>query len=244
MLEDPIRATLIARRDATGNIGIFTFRPEREITWEPGQYVNLGIPGPDPVVRAYSIASAPSQGVIELFIEVVPGGTLTPIIWGLRVGDGVTFQRPEGSFSFDRESGNRTHFMVGTVTGAAPYLSMIRQVAHDFRSGKDEGFRIVLIHGGSRSGELGYVDEMRGLDDEMPWFTYVPTISRPWEEEGWTGETGRAEEVIRKHLDPLEDAPRRVSAYLCGNPDMIDAARGILRRAGLPEEHILEEKYF
>jgi ferredoxin--NADP+ reductase len=69
-------------------------------------------------------------------------------------------------------------------------------------------------------------------------------VSRPWEDPDWSGERGRVEDVLRKHLDaralPLDDT----AAYTCGHPKMIDKAQGILERAGLDEDAIHEEKYF
>jgi ferredoxin--NADP+ reductase len=72
----------------------------------------------------------------------------------------------------------------------------------------------------------------------------VPTVSRPWDDPEWTGERGRAEDVLRKHMDasgfPMDDT----AVYTCGHPQMIDKAQGIVERTGLPEEAIHEEKYF
>ena len=67
---------------------------------------------------------------------------------------------------------------------------------------------------------------------EVPWLTYVPTASRPWEDKSWTGETGRVDDVIRKYADAWNLMPDNTTVYLCGHPDMIENTRGIVRRRG------------
>lgn len=47
------------------------------------------------------------------------------------------------------------------------------------------------------------------------WFTYIPTVSRPWEDKGWNGEAGRAEDVLRKYLDSLGLNLSRTTTYRC-----------------------------
>jgi ferredoxin--NADP+ reductase len=102
---------------------------------------------------------------------------------------------------------------------------------------------ITALHGASRSDELGYHDELRMLDLDFPWFTYVPTVSRPWEDENWDGETGRVEDVLRKHADTMM-RPGNGAVFLCGHPGMIANARAIMRRRGFDDKEIREEQYW
>jgi ferredoxin--NADP+ reductase len=104
--------------------------------------------------------------------------------------------------------------------------------------------RVVLIQAGSRSVELSYLDELRRHDAELGWLTYVPSVSRPWEDPDWTGELGRAEDVVRKHADAHHIGPDNAVAYLCGHPEMIATVRGIMRRCGFDNKDVREELYF
>jgi ferredoxin--NADP+ reductase len=68
-----------------------------------------------------------------LFVErVLPqyGGRLTPVLHARQVGDRVTF-RPVAKGRFTRRAGVTNHVMIATVTGIAPYVSMIRQFIHE-----------------------------------------------------------------------------------------------------------------
>jgi ferredoxin--NADP+ reductase len=220
---------------------------EEEFPFTPGQYATLGVPhGPKLVERAYSIVSDPAEDTIEFFFELVPDGALTPLLYTRGVGDEVLMRRrAKGLFVLDRREGRTHHVLVSTVTGVAPYVSMVRTARRLLSA--DPSLRppqILLIQAGSRSVELSYLDELRGHDAECGWLTYVPSVSRPWEDPDWTGELGRAEDVVRKHADAFGATVSNAVAYLCGHPEMIATVRGIMRRRGFDPKDVREELYF
>jgi ferredoxin--NADP+ reductase len=174
----------------------------------------------------------------------VPSGELTPVIWGFKEGDEVLLRsQARGSFTMDRSTGCDRHVMIGTVTGIAPFLSMVRDLKYREAEGHPPTSRVLMLHGASRSFELSYLDELQRLERTVQWFHYVPTVSRPWEDPSWTGERGRCEDVLRKHLDDPRSTPKETTVYLCGNPNMIKNARGILERAGYSRDQIRTEAY-
>ncbi len=79
---------------------------------------------------------------------------------------------------------------------------------------------------------------------EVPWLKYVPTVSRPWDDQNWKGETGRADDVLRKYADMWELTGENCVGYLCGHPEMIEHGKGILKRHGFPKEALKEEVYW
>jgi len=76
------------------------------------------------------------------------------------------------------------------------------------------------------------------------WLTYIPTVSRPWAEPSWKGETGRIEDIMRKHADRLGFDHSNSVAYACGHPQMVANVKAILARARFRKDQIKEEKYF
>ena len=74
------RATVAGRKNVTDNLMVITLQPHASFAFVPGQYVTLVRDG---VKKPYSIASAPHEGVLELFIELVPNCALTPKLWKL-----------------------------------------------------------------------------------------------------------------------------------------------------------------
>jgi len=196
--------------------------------------------------RAYSIVSSPYERELEFFIELVAEGELTPLLYQLRHGHEVMIRRSmKGRFTLDLKSGRKRHLLLATVTGVAPYVSYARTLYHDWKHGKlPADIELFLLHGASRSWELGYGEELQRIAGEVPWFEYVPTISRPWEDPAWQGETGRVEDLIRKYADLWECVPGKTSAYLCGHPEMIETAMGILKRRGFPKDAMEQEVYW
>ena len=136
------------------------------------------------------------------------------------------------------------HLFVATVTGVAPFVSWLRQRRAQELAGEPATEPVVLLQGASMNTEFGYLEELAALDREAAWFTYVPTVSRPWLCPAWTGETGRVEDVLRKHADALGVDPGRAGVYLCGHPEMISGARAIMRRRGFDDAAIREEQYW
>src|SRR6202521_4199981 len=61
---------------------------------------------------------------------------------------------------------------------------------------------------------------------EVPWFKFVTTISRPWEDAAWKGETGRVDDLVRKYGDLWRLRPETTTGYLCGHPSMCENGRG------------------
>lgn len=104
--------------------------------------------------------------------------------------------------------------------------------------------RLFLINGASRSWEFGYRNELGNTASRAKWLTYVPTISRAWEDQTWNAEQGRVDDLLRKYIDEWRLTGENALAYLCGHPEMIEHSKGILRRKGFPKEAIREETYW
>ena len=241
-----IKGTVVARREITDELWSIRVRPAEKLSFQPGQYVTLGLPGSEKMIeRPYSLASSPREPELELFLELVPQGQLTPPLHKVGEGGEVFLRRAcKGRFLFDQASGHRNHYLVATVTGVAPYVSMVRDMAAREAGGESIPYRVVILHSASFSREFGYYEELSALAGQHSWFTYIPSISRTWLEPEWKGEVGRAEDVARKHLDTLGFTAADTSIYACGNPDMIENVKGVMRRTGFAKEAIKEEVYW
>jgi ferredoxin--NADP+ reductase len=237
-------AELIERKDVTNTLAIFRFRAAEPIRFVAGQYTTISIKCDGVLVeRPYSIASSPYERSVEFFIELVPGGLFTPQLWKLGLGASILIRRRAvGRFTLDSSSDR--HLMLATVTGVAPFISMLRTRRFDHERGVSTREQFLIIHGASCSAELGpYRNELEQLSAEG-WLKYVPTISRPWEEPNWVGEIGRVEDIVRKHADQLGFSGVNSVAYTCGHPQMVETVKGILTRDRYLKRQIREEQYF
>ena len=221
-------------------------QPGGEFRFSAGQYATIGIQTSSKhFERPYSIASSPYESELEFFLELVPHGELTPQLYELQVGDTVTVRKSaRGRFTLDRESGHSNHLLVCTVTGVAPFVSYVRTLYKDWKENRSTQHKLFLLEAASRSSEFGYREELERYAAKVPWLKCVFTISRSWEDPDWHGEVGRAEDIVRKYSDMWGLAPESTTAYLCGHPNMVQNASGILVRRGWRKESIRHELYF
>lgn len=204
-----------------------------------------------PVMHSYSIASAPyetaEQGFLEFYIvqERVGGlpGRLSTVLLGMPCceDEPVSYvDRIVGSFTLEKLVQAATRVvMVGTGTGLAPFVSMIKQLHHDSgRSGPDNRL-YTLLHTNRTVAELGYhrtlleIEASRSFD-----FLYLPTVSRPTAEDVADPAigTGRATNVLRRIYELPMTEEDRVSAAALGSPERAEAEAGLARavRPSLP----------
>jgi ferredoxin--NADP+ reductase len=241
------RARIMKRRDVSRDLWVIRADPGGEYPFVPGQYATLGVVTPEKhLERAYSIVSAPHEHFLEFFIELVPHGEVTPKLYPFNVGDEITLRKSaKGRFTLDTRGGRTNHLLLATVTGVAPFVSFVRSLYHQGQTAKTaDQNKLYLIDGASRSTELGYREELMKIAAEVPWLTYVPTVSRPWEDKSWKGETGRVDDLVRKYADSWGLTPENTVTYLCGHPTMLENAKGILKRRGWQNDALKEEAYF
>ncbi len=237
---------IVSRKDFAEDLWVVRVEPQQSLSFKPGQYATLGVELNGRVIeKPYSIVSSPLEGEIEFFFELVPQGELTPPLHLLKVGQTLLMRRQaKGLFTLDQKSGHKKHYLVCTVTGVAPFMSMARTAAREADAGHPPDGELIVLQAASRSWEFAYREELESLAKRHAWLRYIPTVSRPWEDPAWKGEVGRAEDVLRKHADSLGLEPSNTTAYLCGHPQMIENSKGILTRRGFPKGSIREEVYW
>jgi ferredoxin-NADP reductase len=208
------------------------FEPTRKFRFDPGQFVSVIVPqGEDrkPLRRAYSLAVPPEQGW-GLCVKVVTGGPGSTYLASLKPGDTFRASAPYGHFLYDHESGRDACF-VSTGTGVAPFLAMIESGA--YRDSPPQ--RATSIFGARTEDEIIYPGYFARLG-----LTEVNAISRPGPT--FAGYRGRVTDYLRGL--PADWPWDQTDFYLCGNGEMVDEVKRILKARGVPEAHIHKEVYF
>lgn len=242
-------ARILERRDLSEDLWVIRVDPGGPFQFKAGQYATLGVDhGDKRIERAYSIVSSPYEEGLEFFIELVPQGELTPHLYKLQKDDTLLCRKiSKGRFTLDVKSGRTRHLLLATVTGIAPFVSYARTLYRDWKTGGNPmpgDHQLYCLLGASRSWEFGYREELERIAAEAPWFKFMTTISRPWEDAAWKGETGRVDDLVRKYTDHWGLRPETTTAYLCGHPTMCENGQGILTRAGWQKGSMFEELYF
>ncbi len=216
------------------------------------------------VRRAFCIASGSrSDQYLEFYLTLILSGELTPRLFNLAVGDRLYVgPKADGIFTLGKAS-NKHILMIGTGTGLAPYMSMIRTEL-GFRDNGRQGLRavwqcngsrkFVIAHGARYSWDLGYRTELMGLARHCSNFHYLPVVTRPEEDPDWRGRTGYLQNLIASRAiwkeTGLEVTPDNFDVFLCGNPAMIDSvmawaeARGFTRDRGHETGNLHAERFW
>lgn len=214
-------------------LGLWLRLAEGALPFQAGQYVMLSVPGVEGA-RAFSVASAPSQGEeIELHIRRVPGGKATGWLHDHAApGVELALAGPYGRFHVRGSAGLPKLFLAGG-SGLSSPQSMILDLLE-----RGDPHPILLVHGARDAAGLYHADLFRELEARHAHFAYLPVVSG--DDPGWAGERGHVHEVIERRFGGRFDGHQ---AYLCGPPVMIDACITTLMRGRLFERQIFHEKF-
>ncbi|WP_266183342.1 ferredoxin--NADP reductase [Dyella humicola] len=240
------------------NDSLFSFRTTRDpgFRFDSGQFVMIGLEVDGrPLMRAYSIASANYEEHLEFFSIKVPNGPLTSRLQHLRPGDPLIVSRkPTGTLVLNDLKPGRRLYLLGTGTGLAPFLSLVRDPETYERFDK-----IVIAHGVRNISDLAYADYLQHelLQHEYlgelarEKLIYHPTVTR----EAFRNQ-GRITDAIVDGamsraigLPPLDPATDRV--MLCGSPAMLEDTCALLDSRGFkisprtrePGDYVIERAF-
>jgi ferredoxin-NADP reductase len=227
------------------------------------------------VTHSYSISSAPYETAegnhLEFYVVLERGrdGVLGRFTESLFRGvesqenDRLAYlERIVGDFTLPKRAAGFEHvLMVGTGTGLAPFVSMVKQLRHESRSGKPPDARYTLFHANRTFDELAYHRELLEIERSKAFdFVYVPSVSRPGTRDLSDPElgTGRANNLLRQVFDlPPKDLgatpptfprerqpdalrkridPARTVVLTCGNPNAMADIAWIAAQTGMKFE--------
>lgn len=202
-----------------------------------GQYVEFILR--DGARRSYSMANAPhllgTPPAIELHLRHMPGGKFTDHVFGaMKEKDILRMEGPFGSF-FLREDSDKPIVLLASGTGFAPIKAIIEQLQHIGST------RPVTLYWGCRSkADLYLHDWAQQAAAEMPTLSYIPVLSDPKPEDGWSGRTGFVHQAVMNDLPDLSGH----QVYACGAPIMVESAqRDFAARCGLPADEFYADAF-
>jgi CDP-4-dehydro-6-deoxyglucose reductase len=201
--------------------------------YEAGQYVQLERPE-DGLMRPYSLASVPGSPVLELHVARLPGGLLSGWLAGA-VGRAVGIRGPFGECSYVTAERERPLLLVGTGTGLAPLLGVVRAALAAGHRGP-----IRLFHGGLTRAGLYLWAELERLAESAPALEIVGSVLSA--ELAPAGQSGVRCQIRNTPIDQLvlgagmDWGQQRV--YLCGHPELVKQLQKKLYLAGASLERI------
>lgn len=233
------------------SVGHYAFVREdgQPLDFIPGQFIQVHFAYADGTAtkRSYSLATIHDHAMgpgeaVDIAVSFVPGGAATALFEGLDIGDTVDASGPYGRFCLLPADTNRRYLLIGTGTGVTPYRSMLPELE---RLIAERGIEVVLLFGARTPAELLYGDEFRAFASKHPSnFRFVPCFSRELPEPGSPHAHADVRHgYVQQFLAEFAPEAEGDIAYLCGNPNMVDACFESLKEAGLPPARIRREKY-
>lgn len=224
------------------NETLFSFRTTRDpgLRFENGHFVMIGLMVEGrPLLRAYSIASANHEEDMEFFSIKVQDGPLTKHLQKLQPGDELLVGRkPTGTLTLDNIRPGKRLWLLGTGTGLAPFLSIVKDPETYARYEQ-----VIVVHGVRWRSELAYADFFEKQLPDNEYFgdqvraklKYYPTVTRePFRHQGRITDlidSGRM--MADLGLPPLDVESDRF--LLCGSPSMLKDIQAILDAQGFAE---------
>ncbi len=213
------------------------------LTLVPGQFMQVHFQYADGTAtkRSYSVATV-GDGVspltrVEIAVSYVDGGAATQLLGNLPLGGVIEASGPYGRFCLQPADSNQRYLLVATGTGVTPYRAMLPQLEKLLAAGER---KVVLLYGARSERELLYGDQFDAFAQTHPGFTFHGCLSRePRALARPNDRSGHVQHVLAE----LQPQAGQDIAYLCGNPNMVDAAYAALKDFGLPVQHIRREKY-
>lgn len=212
---------------------LYSIKVEADIgEYEAGQFGRLGLQiGDDIIGRPYSFVSAPHENFYEFYSISVKDGILSPKLAELKPGDHVYLgAKPNGFLILNEIPDSENLWMIATGTGIGPFISIAKTETPWQRFKK-----VILVHGVRTAEELTYRELIQTFKDAHPdQFEYVPFVSREKTDFAMSGRIPKAIKngKLEKRVGvKIEEGKSQI--MLCGNPDMVSAARELLIKRGL-----------
>jgi NAD(P)H-flavin reductase/ferredoxin len=220
-LQNAIRdevATVESVTELTHDIVGLTLRVDDSLSWLPGQYLDIHVPGEDGARRSFSIANLPGSERVELMIKRYPGGRFSSLLGNeIDSQTQLHFTGPYGAFHLRRSE--RPILMVAGGSGMAPVLAVLRQLAHE---GCERPVR--FFYGAREERDLFAREEIAALGERLPNFRFLAV-------------TGR---FVHEAIDEELAEP---DVYMCGPPPMLEAVEAMLAERGIDPSRIFQDKF-
>jgi len=226
-----IEAKLVAKDRLAPDIVRLVFESQEEMCYEPGQFLNLR--RSDGLIRSYSIASDKSSCKrFELHVGRIKEGRMSSfLIDELAIGESVEVRGPSGSCFYIPGRPEQPLLLVGTGTGFAPLLGIVRAAL----AAKHEG-PIYLFHGSTNASGVYFSSEMRALAAENKQLYYSPCVDQDAPEDLLLGRAADLALAAHKSL-------KGYRVFLCGHPEMVKKTKKLAYLGGASLSDIFSDPF-
>ena len=229
-------ATLADKRAETATAATLIFDCPSWPGHRAGQHVDIRLTGEDGyrAQRSYSVASAPEDDRLELTVEQLADGEVSPyLVEELLPGDQLELRGPIGGwFTWDALADGGPLLLVGGGSGVVPLRAMLRH-----RAALDPGVRARLLLSARSPADVIYADELSATAGGYEHFRTYTRAAPP----GWTGYARR---IDRAMLAEVGFAPaQQPRIFVCGPTAFVEAASTALVDLGHDPATVKTERF-
>ena len=212
-----------------------------------GQHLDLRLTAEDgyEAQRSYSIASAPGNPAVEITVERVEGGEVSPFVLDeLREGDQLELRGPIGGYftwtpgSVDMPGTSEEVspvLLVGGGSGVVPLMAMLRDRAE---RGAADPMR--LLYSSRAIEAIIFRDELEHLAAADNGFALTHTLTRA-QPADWRGERRRIDRDMLATVGfAASENPR---AFVCGPTPLVEQVAADLLALGYAEARVKTERF-
>jgi len=231
-------ATVAAITDETPTVRSFTLTVPDWPGHRAGQHIDLRLTAEDgySVQRSYSIASAAAAGTIDITVERIVDGEVSPFLHDVVVvGDRLELRGPIGGYFVWEPALDGPLFLVAGGSGVVPLMAMVRE-----RDRARVETRTRLLFSSRHHEEIIYREELDRLAASSRGFEVIHALTRS-RPDGWMGYDRRIDDrIIGEVLEPLGS---RARVYICGPTALVETAANAMLRLGLPPDRVRTERF-
>lgn len=230
--------TLIERRRESATAHTLVLEVPEWPGHDAGQHVDVRLTAPDgySAVRSYSVANAPAGNRLELTIEELGDGEVSPYLAETAApGDPLEIRGPIGGWFIWRPEQREPVQLVAGGSGIVPLMAMIRTRA---QAKSAAPFRLLYSVRSPQS--IIYADELRERVAQDAGFevAYAYTRTAP---DGWPRAPARIDAAMV--MEAAFDAAMQPACYVCGPTPFVEAAANLLIAGGVDSERIKTERF-
>jgi ferredoxin-NADP reductase len=230
-------ATVVGMRTETPTVRTLVLDVPEWPGHQPGHHIDVRLTAEDgyQAERSYSLASAPESAMLEITVERLIDGEVSPfLVDDVEVGDTLEVRGPIGGFFVWTVEQGGPLVMIAGGSGVVPMMSMLRHRAA--RASTVPAHLLVSTRTFAEAiyrSELDAIGPREGL--EITWtFTRVPPP-------GWTGLTGRIDADVLAATVPAPSAAPQI--FVCGPNPFVERATSLLVMAGHDPRSIKAERF-
>lgn len=170
-----MKLNLVSKQPEVGNVVTFRFKPESQLSWQAGQFMEYELvhdnPDSEGVKRWFTIASAPYEGEVQITTRITDS-TFKQALNGLQIGDTIEADgKPDGDFVW-QDSDKPVVWIAGGI-GITPFHSILKQRVHE-----DEPRPVSLLYA-NRTNDIVFQKELDEWSNTDESFNVNYSVGKP-----------------------------------------------------------------